>query len=62
MVLSGIGTDLRARVAMPEAMSSRFYERQRALRRARPENGAQLSWFHAQADAVPAAPLPWLKK
>jgi hypothetical protein len=51
--------DLRVRVAMAKATSSGFYERQRALRLTGPEGGAQRAWFHAQADAVPAASLPW---
>jgi hypothetical protein len=48
---------------MAEATSSsESYERQRALWLAGPEDGAQLAWFHAQADAVPAASLPWLRQ
>jgi hypothetical protein len=57
---------------MTEATSSGFYERQRALRQrqavlellrlAGPEDARGLGWFKPAVDAVPAAPLPWLRR
>jgi hypothetical protein len=59
---------------MAEATSSELYERQRALRQrlavteaellrlAGPEDARGLGWFKPAVDAVPAAPLPWLRR
>ena len=59
---------------MAEATSAGFYERQRAprqrlavpetelLRLAGPEDARGLGWFKPAVDAVPAAPLPWLRR
>jgi hypothetical protein len=50
--------DLRARVAMAEATSSGFYERQRALRQRLAVLKAQLLWLAGPADA---RDLAWFK-
>jgi hypothetical protein len=59
---------------MTEATSSGFYERQRALRQrlavlerellrlTGPEDARGLGWFKPAVDAVPAAPLSWLRR
>jgi hypothetical protein len=53
--------NLRVRVAMAEATSSGFYERQGMLRLARPEDARGLGWFVPSHEQVrdEQRRLPW---